>query len=84
MIKDFNGKVAVITGGASGIGLGLANTFAKRGMKLVLADINKEALDKVSKEFSDKNVEVMTVITDVSDPEQLLILQTLLMSVMVM
>ncbi|MFW9942900.1 MAG: SDR family NAD(P)-dependent oxidoreductase [Candidatus Thorarchaeota archaeon] len=70
MIKDFNGKVAVITGGASGIGLGLAKAFAKRGMKLVLADINKEALDTVSKEFSDNNVEVMTVITDVSDPIQ--------------
>ena len=70
MIKDFEGKVAVITGGASGIGLGLATVFAKRGMKLVLADINKEALDKVAKEFSDKNIEVLTVITDVSDPEQ--------------
>ena len=70
MIKEFEGKVVVITGGASGIGLGLAKAFAKRGMKLVLADINKEALDKVSKEFEDKNIEVLTVITDVSDPEQ--------------
>jgi len=70
MIKEFEEKVAVITGGASGIGLGLATAFAKRGMKLVLADINKKALDKVSKEFNDKNVEVMTVVTDVSDPEQ--------------
>jgi short-subunit dehydrogenase len=70
MIKDFEGKVAVITGGAMGIGLGLAKAFAKRGMKLVLADINKEALDKVSKEFSEKNVEVLTVVTDVSVPEQ--------------
>jgi len=70
MINDFKGKVAVITGGASGIGLGLANAFSKRGMKLVLADIDKKALDKVSKEFSDKKVEAMTVITDVSDPEQ--------------
>ncbi|GAG64746.1 unnamed protein product [marine sediment metagenome] len=70
MIKEFEGKVAVITGGASGIGLGLAKAFAKRGMKLVLADINKEALDKVSKEFNEKNVDVLSVITDVSDPEQ--------------
>jgi NAD(P)-dependent dehydrogenase (short-subunit alcohol dehydrogenase family) len=70
MIKNFEGKVAVITGGASGIGLGLATVFAKKRMKLVLADINKEALDKVAKEFSDKNVEVTTVVTDVSDPEQ--------------
>ncbi|MHA1985411.1 MAG: SDR family NAD(P)-dependent oxidoreductase [Promethearchaeota archaeon] len=70
MIKDFEEKVAVITGGASGIGLGLATAFAKRGMKLVLADINKEALDKVSKEFTEKNIDVMTVVTDVSDPKQ--------------
>ena len=70
MIKDFEGKVAVITGGASGIGLGLAKAFANRGMKLVLADIDKKALDKVSKEFSDKNIEVLTVIADVSDPKQ--------------
>ena len=70
MIKEFEGKVALITGGASGIGLGLAKAFAKRGMKLVLADINKEALDKVSKEFNEKNVDVLSVITDVSDPEQ--------------
>jgi len=70
MIKEFKGKVAVITGGANGIGLGLATAFAKRGMKLVLADINKEALDKVSKEFSDKGFEIITVITDVSDPEK--------------
>ena len=70
MIKDFKGKVAVITGGANGIGLGLATVFARRGMKLVLADINKEALDKVSKEFNEKNIEVLTIITDVSDPEQ--------------
>jgi NAD(P)-dependent dehydrogenase (short-subunit alcohol dehydrogenase family) len=70
MIKEFEGKVAVITGGASGIGLGLAKVFAKRGMKLVLADIDKEALDKACKEFIDINVEVMGVVTDVSNPEQ--------------
>ncbi|MHA2009254.1 MAG: SDR family NAD(P)-dependent oxidoreductase [Promethearchaeota archaeon] len=71
MIKDFKGKVAVITGGASGIGLGLAKAFGKRGMKLVLADIDKEALAKVSQEFSDKNIEVFSVVTDVSDPDQI-------------
>jgi len=70
MIKDFEGKVAVITGGASGIGLGLAKVFAGRGMKLVISDVNKEVLDKVTKEFIEKNVEVMSVICDVSDPKQ--------------
>lgn len=70
MIKDFEGKVAVITGGASGIGCGLAHAFAKRGMKIVLADINKESLDEVSQELQEIGAEVLTVITDVSDHEQ--------------
>jgi len=70
MIKDFKGKVAVVTGGASGIGRGLAYAFAKRGCKIVLADIDEQALEKVSKELSEIGAEVMTEITDVSDPEQ--------------
>ena len=70
MIKDFEGKVAVITGGASGIGRGLAYAFAKRGCKIVLADIDEEALGYVSKELGDIGAEVMTQITDISDPEQ--------------
>lgn len=70
MIKDFERKIAVITGGASGIGRGLAYGFAKRGMKIVLADIDKENLDKVAKELEEFDTEVMTQITDVSDPEQ--------------
>ncbi len=70
MIKEFEGKVAVITGAASGIGRGLAHAFAKRGMKIVLADIDEDALDKVSQEIKDIGVEVISVITDVSDREQ--------------
>jgi len=70
MIKEFDGKVAVITGAASGIGRGLAHIFAKRGMKIVLADIDKENLEKVAKELEEIGAEVMTQITDVSDPDQ--------------
>ena len=70
MIKDFEGKVVVITGGASGIGRGLAHGFAKRGMKILLADIDKENLEKVAKELEESGSEVMTQVTDVSDPEQ--------------
>ena len=70
MIKDFGGKVAVITGAASGIGRGLAYGLAKRGMKIVLADIDKENLEKVATELEEIGTEVMTQITDVSDPEQ--------------
>lgn len=70
MIKDFEGKVAVITGAASGIGRGLAYGFAKIGMKIVLADIDKENLENVAKELEEIGNEVMTQVTDVSDPEQ--------------
>ena len=61
MIRDFEGKVAVVTGGASGIGRGLAYAFAKRGCKIVLADIDEQALEKVSKELSEIGAEVRKV-----------------------
>ena len=51
MIKDLTGKVAVITGAGSGIGRSLAHGFAKKGMKLVLSDINPDTLDKVKVEL---------------------------------
>jgi NAD(P)-dependent dehydrogenase (short-subunit alcohol dehydrogenase family) len=44
-MDDFSGKVAVVTGGASGIGLGLARRFAREGMRVVLADVEQDALD---------------------------------------
>ncbi len=43
-MNDFAGKVAVLTGAASGIGLGLATRFAQEGMKVVLADVEEPAL----------------------------------------
>jgi len=70
MIKDFEGKVAVITGGASGIGRSLACSFAKRGSKIVIADVNKETLDETAQELENIGSEVLSVITDVSDREQ--------------
>ena len=70
IIKEFEGKVAVITGGGSGIGRSMAHAFAKRGMKIVLADINEEALNKVSLELEEVGTEVMTLVIDVSDRDQ--------------
>jgi NAD(P)-dependent dehydrogenase (short-subunit alcohol dehydrogenase family) len=46
-VKQFNGHVAVITGGASGIGRGLAERFAREEMKIVIGDVEEAALDQV-------------------------------------
>ncbi len=61
------GRVAVITGGASGIGLAAARRFAALGMKLCLADLRQDALDMASAELS--GAAVISVPTDVSRME---------------
>ncbi len=50
-MQDFEGKVAVVTGAASGIGLGLATRFAEEGMKVVLADVEEPALEAAVREL---------------------------------
>jgi NAD(P)-dependent dehydrogenase (short-subunit alcohol dehydrogenase family) len=67
----FVNKVAVITGAAGGIGLGLAQHCAREGMCLVLADSNAEQLQKVSDELRASGARVTAVTTDVSIPEAL-------------
>ena len=47
-MDEFEGKVAVVTGGASGIGAAMAAAFAARGMKLVLADIEPGPLEETA------------------------------------
>ena len=61
------GQVAVITGGASGIGFGLAEALAKRGVRLVLADVREHALMQAADELRAEGAEVEIVATDVSD-----------------
>ena len=68
-MKEFKDKVAVITGGASGIGRGIANRAVKEGMKVVLADIEKDALEKAKEELQVSGTEVISVLTDVSKAE---------------
>lgn len=69
------GNVAVITGGASGIGLAAARKFAGFGMKLCLADVQAEQLRSATKELAvlcrNGEPDVMTVVTDVSDITQM-------------
>ncbi|MFT7650314.1 MAG: NAD(P)-dependent dehydrogenase (short-subunit alcohol dehydrogenase family) [Candidatus Poriferisodalaceae bacterium] len=66
-MQDFQGKVAVITGGASGIGLGMARAFSGAGMKLVIADLDDVALTSVVDEFRAAGTEVIGQRCDVSD-----------------
>jgi NAD(P)-dependent dehydrogenase (short-subunit alcohol dehydrogenase family) len=70
-MKDFNDKVAVVTGGASGIGRAMAERFGAEGMKVVLADVEEQALRQAEAEFREKGVDVLGVLTDVSKPEEL-------------
>ncbi len=64
-MKEFKGRVAVVTGGASGIGKALANAFAKQGMKVVIADVEEGALKATCEELGQG---IEGVVTDVTDP----------------
>ena len=68
-MKQFAGGVAVITGGASGFGKEFAKIGAGLGMKLVLADIQQDALDAAVAEFKAQGVDVVGLRVDVSKVE---------------
>lgn len=68
---DVCGRVAVITGGASGIGLGLALRAAHEGMDVALADVEEEPLVQALKQIEATGVRAIAVRTDVSDPTQM-------------
>ena len=63
-MKSFEGKTAVITGGASGIGFALANAAADRQMNVVLADIEASALEVAVQHFEERQCQVLGVMTD--------------------
>ena len=67
-MQDFNGKVAVVTGGASGIGRSLVKELLAAGAKVVIGDVEQKALDRVLAEFSGSG-EVLGVVTDVSSSD---------------
>ena len=69
MIKDFEGKVAVVTGGASGIGLAMASRFAQEGMKVVIGDVEEPALEAAVASLRQQEYEVHGVLTDVSQAD---------------
>jgi NADP-dependent 3-hydroxy acid dehydrogenase YdfG len=66
-MKDVVGKVAFVTGGASGIGLAMARSFSAAGMKVAITDIEEAALDRVQDEFAESGAEVIHLKLDVTD-----------------
>jgi NAD(P)-dependent dehydrogenase (short-subunit alcohol dehydrogenase family) len=66
-MEDLQGKVAVITGGASGIGRAVADKAAAEGMKIVLGDIEEGPLKAAVDDLTSTGAEALGVVTDVSD-----------------
>lgn len=66
-MRDLQGKVAVVTGGAGGIGRAMGRRFGQEGMKVVLADVLAEPLGAATRELADAGIEVAGVVTDVTD-----------------
>jgi NAD(P)-dependent dehydrogenase (short-subunit alcohol dehydrogenase family) len=70
-MRDFKDKVAVITGGASGIGFGLAERCSEEGMKVVVADVEKSALENAAERLKNRCASLLTVCIDVSRPPEI-------------
>jgi NAD(P)-dependent dehydrogenase (short-subunit alcohol dehydrogenase family) len=68
-MQDFEGRVAVVTGAASGIGLALSRRLAAEGMKLVLADVDGKRLEQARDELAAAGYEVIAAPTDVASAE---------------
>jgi NAD(P)-dependent dehydrogenase (short-subunit alcohol dehydrogenase family) len=65
-MTDFTGLVAVVTGGASGIGRAMGERFAQEGMRVVLADVVRDSLDAAVAELVARGHDVTGVVTDVT------------------
>ncbi|NLP37981.1 MAG: SDR family NAD(P)-dependent oxidoreductase [Firmicutes bacterium] len=68
-MKNLEGRVAFITGAASGIGLGIAKACGKAGMKVIIADVRQQAIDEVLPYFQEKGWPVHGIQLDVTDRE---------------
>ncbi len=64
-MRELRGRVAVVTGGASGIGLAMARRFGEEGMRVVLADVERTPLEKAAGELASAGFEIAPVVCDV-------------------
>jgi NAD(P)-dependent dehydrogenase (short-subunit alcohol dehydrogenase family) len=69
---DISGKTAIVTGAASGIGLGIATALAEAGANVVMADIQKEAVEQAAHGLSGTNKRVMPIRVDVTQEQSVL------------
>jgi NAD(P)-dependent dehydrogenase (short-subunit alcohol dehydrogenase family) len=70
-MQDFNGKVAVITGGASGVGRSLAFALGREGAKVVVGDVDKNAMAEVGKDLAAEGIEALVEHCDVTSVDSL-------------
>jgi NAD(P)-dependent dehydrogenase (short-subunit alcohol dehydrogenase family) len=66
-MKDFRGKTAFVTGGASGIGMGMARAFGREGMNVVVADIDEKAAKEACERLAKEQIKAAPVVVDVAD-----------------
>lgn len=69
-MRDLSGRVAVVTGGASGIGFALANALGREGMRVVIADVEKDALGEAVDLLRAQKIEATGIPADVADGQQ--------------
>ena len=70
-MKSFEGRTAVITGAGSGFGLEVSRLAAQKGMRLVMADVQQDALDRAAAEIRALGADVLASRVDVSKAEQI-------------
>ena len=66
-MNDLRDRVAVVTGGAGGIGRAMGRRFGQEGMRVVLADVLAEPLDEAVRTLASEGIDVLGVVTDVTD-----------------